>query len=80
MRVDLVKHEVTRAGKPLTLSRAEFRLLEYLMRRRGAVVTREELLENVWGLHGDTLSRTVDVHIAGLRKKIEADSRYPRFF
>lgn len=78
VRVDLRKHEVTREGKPLVLSPVEFRLLEYLIERRSAVVTREELLENVWGLHGDTLSRTVDVHIAGLRKKIEADSRYPR--
>lgn len=77
--VDLVKHEVTRAGKPLALSPVEFRLLEYLLSRRGVLVTREELLENVWGLNGDTLSRTVDVHIAGLRKKVEADSRYPRF-
>jgi DNA-binding response OmpR family regulator len=50
-----------------------------LIERRGVVVAREELLENVWSLHGDTLSRTVDVHIAGLRKKIEADSRYPRY-
>jgi DNA-binding response OmpR family regulator len=79
VRIDLRKHEVTRAGKPLTLSPVEFRLLEYLIERRGAVVTREELLEKVWGLDGDTLSRTVDVHMAGLRKKIEADSRYPRF-
>jgi len=79
VRVDLRKHEVTRDGVPVTLSRAEFRLLEYLIERRGAVVTREELLERVWGLDGDTLSRTVDVHIAGLRKKIEPDSRYPRF-
>ena len=79
VRVDFRKHEITRAGKRVTLSRAEFRLLEYLVERRGAVVTREELLENVWGLDGDTLSRTVDVHIAGLRKKIEANSRYPRF-
>ena len=78
LRIDLRKHEVTRAGKPLTLSPVEFRLLEYLIGRRSTVVTREELLENVWGLHGDTLSRTVDVHIAALRKKIEADSRYPR--
>jgi DNA-binding response OmpR family regulator len=78
VRVDLSNHEVTRAGKPLTLSRAEFRLLEYLIERRGAIVTREELLENVWGLDADTLSRTVDVHIAGLRKKLETDSRYPR--
>jgi two-component system, OmpR family, alkaline phosphatase synthesis response regulator PhoP len=53
--------------------------LEYLLERRGNVVTREELLENVWGLHSDTLSRTVDVHVATLRKKIEDDSRYPRF-
>ena len=78
LQVDLRRHEVTRAGKPLTLSPVEFRLLEYLIARRGAVVTREELLENVWSLSGDTLSRTVDVHIAGLRKKIEADPRYPR--
>lgn len=79
VRVDLRRHEVTRAGKPLVLSPIEFRLLEYLLERRGALVTREELLERVWGLEGDTLSRTVDVHIAGLRKKIEADPRYPRF-
>lgn len=79
VRIDLRGHEVTRAGERLTLSPVEFRLLEYLIERRGAVVTREELLENVWSLNGDTLSRTVDVHIAGLRKKIEADSRYPRW-
>jgi two-component system alkaline phosphatase synthesis response regulator PhoP len=79
VRVDLRKHEVARAGKPLSLSPVEFRLLEYLIRHRGAIVRREELLENVWSLNGETLSRTVDVHIAGLRKKIEADSRYPRF-
>ncbi|HTS28474.1 MAG TPA: response regulator transcription factor [Bryobacteraceae bacterium] len=79
VRVDLRKHEVSRAGTRLLLSPVELRLLEYLIERRGAVVAREELLENVWGLQGDTLSRTVDVHIAGLRKKIEADSRYPKF-
>jgi len=79
VRVDLRKHEVTREGKLLTLSPVEFRLLEYLIARRGVVISREELLENVWGLQGDTLSRTVDVHIAGLRKKIEADPRYPRY-
>jgi len=79
VRVDLRSHEVTRAGKPVTLSPVEFRLLEYLIERRGAVVTREELLENVWSINGETLSRTVDVHVAGLRKKIEADSRYPRY-
>ncbi|MFB3826620.1 MAG: response regulator transcription factor [Bryobacteraceae bacterium] len=79
VRIDFRKHEVTRKGKPLSLSPVEFRLLQYLADRRGAVITRDELLERVWGLDGDTLSRTVDVHIAGLRKKIEADPRYPRF-
>jgi DNA-binding response OmpR family regulator len=79
VRVDLSKHEVTRDGKPLSLSPVEFRLLQYLMDRRGAVVTREELLEKVWNLAADTLSRTVDVHVAALRKKIEPDHRYPRF-
>lgn len=78
LRVDFRNHEITRAGLPLTLSPVEFRLLEYLVERRGTVVTREELLENVWSLSGDTQSRTVDVHIAALRKKIERDPRYPR--
>ena len=77
--VNLRKHEVTLSGKTVTLSPVEFRLLEYLIGRRGLVVTREELLEKVWGLGGDTLTRTVDVHIAALRRKIEANPRYPRF-
>ena len=77
--IDFQKHEVRRGGKLLPMSPVEFRLFEYLLERRGALVTREELLENVWGLNGGTLSRTVDVHIASLRKKIEADSRYPRY-
>ena len=79
VRIDFRKHEITRGGKPVTLSRSEFRLLEYLIEHRGMVVSREELLENVWSVNGDTLSRTIDVHVAGLRKKIEADPRYPRF-
>jgi two-component system, OmpR family, alkaline phosphatase synthesis response regulator PhoP len=79
MRIDLRKHEVLRAGSPVALTPVEFRLLEYLLERRGAVVSREELLENVWSHDGGMLSRTVDVHVAGLRKKIESDPRYPRF-
>jgi DNA-binding response OmpR family regulator len=79
VRVDFRRHEVTRAGKRVALSPVEFRLLEYLIERRGRVVTREELLENVWAVGGDSLTRTVDVHIAGLRKKLEPDPRYPRF-
>jgi len=75
--MDLARNEVTRAGRKVTLSRAEFRLLKYLLEHRGTLVTRQELLENVWGLNGDTLSRTVDVHMAGLRKKLEANPKYP---
>jgi two-component system, OmpR family, alkaline phosphatase synthesis response regulator PhoP len=77
--VDFRSHQFTFKGKPLALSPVEFRLLEYLVQRRGTIVSREELLENVWGMKGDTMSRTVDVHVAGLRKKIESDSRYPRY-
>lgn len=79
IRVDLRQHEVSRAGTAVALTPIEFRLLEYLLERRGNIITREELLENVWSADGSMLSRTVDVHVAGLRKKIEDDPRYPRF-
>lgn len=79
IRIDFRQHEVSRAGAVVALTPIEFRLLEYLLERRGNVITREELLENVWSADGGMLSRTVDVHVAGLRKKIEADPRYPRF-
>jgi two-component system alkaline phosphatase synthesis response regulator PhoP len=79
IRVDCRQHEVSRGGDSVVLTPIEFRLLKYLLERRGSVVTREELLENVWSADGSMLSRTVDVHVAGLRKKIEADPRYPRF-
>jgi DNA-binding response OmpR family regulator len=79
VRVDLARHELLCGGKRVDLSPLEFRLLEYLIERRGAVVTREELFEKVWNLNGDAMSRTIDVHIAALRRKIEENSRYPRF-
>ena len=79
VRIDLQNHVAVRSGHPIVLSPVECRLLEYLLERRGNVVSREELLQRVWNWSGDTMSRTVDVHIAGLRKKIEADPRYPRF-
>lgn len=77
--INLRQHEVVRAGTPIALTPIEFRLLQYLLERRGSIVTREELLENVWSADGGMLSRTVDVHVACLRKKIEPDPRYPRF-
>ncbi|WP_047489845.1 response regulator transcription factor [Terriglobus sp. TAA 43] len=79
IRIDFRQHEVSRAGIPVVLTPIEFRLLRYLNQHRGNIITREELLENVWSADGSMLSRTVDVHVAGLRKKIEEDPRYPRF-
>jgi DNA-binding response OmpR family regulator len=56
----------------------EFRLLRYLIDHRGVTLSREELLSQVWGYAGSTSTRTVDVHIAGLRRNLENDPRRPR--
>jgi DNA-binding response OmpR family regulator len=79
IQIDVDRGEARCQGKLLSLSRAEFRLLGYLLEHRGRVISREELLEKVWSMQGDTLSRTIDVHVASLRKKIEPDARYPRY-
>ena len=71
-------HQATKAGRPLALSAREFELLKYLVRRRGEPVTRDQLLDEVWGARYP-FSRTVDNHIAKLRQKIEADPADPRF-
>lgn len=79
IRLDLRRTEVTRNGKPVTLSAKEFQLLRYLTEHRGTTVSRETLLSEVWGYGGVTASRTVDVHIAWLRQKLEEDSRQPQW-
>jgi len=79
IRVDLKSNEVTRTRQPLALSRGEYRLLRYLLEHRGSTISREELFDKVWGKESDTMSRTVDVHVASLRKKIEPDPRYPQY-
>jgi len=71
--------EVTKGGLRLEMSARELRLLEYLVRRKGEVVTRDELLDTVWGYETAPLTRTVDMHVAKLRKKIEDDPTKPRF-
>jgi len=78
LRVDLRRAEVLRSGKPIPLSAKEFQLLRYFIEHRGAVVSREELLDQVWGYHAATSTRTVDVHVAWLRQKLESDVRNPR--
>ncbi len=72
LRMDLLAHRVTRAGKPLPLKPREFALLEYLLRHADQVVTRTMLLENVWEYHFDPQTNVVDVHISKLRQKIDA--------
>ena len=71
LRVDLLSHKATRAGKTIQLQRREFKLLEFLMRHADQVVTRTMLLENVWEHHFDPQTNVIDVHISRLRQKID---------
>ena len=71
LELDRLKHRVTRAGEEIDLQPREFRLLEYLMRHAGQVVTRTMLLENVWDYHFDPQTNVIDVHVSRLRSKID---------
>jgi DNA-binding response OmpR family regulator len=77
LRLDPVRHEVVKQGKPLPLSAMEFRLLEFFLRRRGRAFNRAQLLDQVWGQDRFVEPRTVDVHIRRLREKVEDDPRRP---
>src|SRR3984957_849280 len=77
LRVDLLTRKVTRGDRAITLQPREFKLLEYLMRHAGQVVTRTMLLENVWDYHFDPQTNVVDVHISKLRQKIDAEFERP---
>jgi two-component system OmpR family response regulator len=72
LELDLVRHVAYRDGEPLTLLPTEFRLLEYLMRNAGQVLTRTMIFETVWGFHFDPGTNVIDVHIGRLRRKIDA--------
>lgn len=76
--VDPARRTVTRRGDPVQLTPKAFDLLLALVRRRGAVATRVELLREVWGQRGDVLTRTVDSHMAELRRKLEDDPAEPQ--
>jgi two-component system OmpR family response regulator len=71
LELDRLSHTVRRAGREIVLQPREFRLLEYLMRHAGRVVTRTMLLENVWDYHFDPQTNVIDVHVSRLRGKIE---------
>jgi DNA-binding response OmpR family regulator len=69
-----------RAGQPVSMTAQEFKLLRFLSRSNDRVVSREELLNEVWGYQNYPSTRTVDNHILRLRQKLEPDPAHPRFF
>jgi two-component system alkaline phosphatase synthesis response regulator PhoP len=77
--VDFRKAEVVKAGQPLEVSAREFKLLRYFVEHRGAALTRDELLNEVWGYNAMPSTRTVDVHVAWLRQKLEDNPRHPQY-
>jgi DNA-binding response OmpR family regulator len=77
--VDVAGREVRVEGRPVALTPKEFDLLVVLARNRGRVFGRETLLQQVWGYDYLGDSRTVDVHVQRLRRKLEADPRHPRY-
>lgn len=78
IRLDVQRGEVWRNGIPVKLSARQFQLLVYLAERRGQLVTREQLQRDVWGFAADVNTRTVDIHIARLRKLLERNPDTPR--
>ena len=77
--VDVRKAEVMQKGAALDLSAKEFQLLKYFIEHRGATVSRDELLHEVWGYNNTPSTRTVDVHVAWLRQKLEPNPRIPQY-
>ncbi len=78
VELNFKKMLVTKAGDEVTLSAKEFQLLRFLVENEGSILTRDQLLNEVWGYDALPSTRTVDVHIAWLRQKLEEDSRYPK--
>jgi len=79
VEVDFSRQELRRKGKPVPLTHMEFKLLGTLIRCRGRVLSRDQLLTDVWGLDSLVTDRAVDTHIANLRKKVELKPAHPRY-
>jgi two-component system alkaline phosphatase synthesis response regulator PhoP len=79
INIDVRKAEVSMKGQPLDLSATEFQLLKYFIEHRGATISRDELLHQVWGYQATPSTRTVDVHVAWLRQKLEPNPRVPQY-
>jgi two-component system, OmpR family, response regulator RegX3 len=79
LRLDPARHEATFRGEVLELSRKEFELLQLLMRNAGSVVTRERLIDEVWDPNWFGSTKTLDVHVSGIRRKLGDDPAQPRY-
>jgi two-component system alkaline phosphatase synthesis response regulator PhoP len=79
IRVDFRRAEIYNGQEVVELSAKEFKLLRYLIEHRGAALSRDELLNEVWGYEAAVSTRTVDVHVAWLRQKLEANQRHPEY-
>ena len=79
VEVDFVKYEAKKKGRPVPLTALEFSLLHFLVRNKGRVVHRNEVLDNVWGKDVFVDARTVDKHISLLRRKFEDDPQEPKY-
>ena len=79
VRVDFRRAEVERDSRQLDLSAREFQLLRYFIEHRGSTLSRDELLNEVWGYNAMPSTRTVDVHVAWLRQKLEPNPRHPQY-
>src|SRR4029077_781692 len=77
--MDTRSTQVTRDGQAVPMSAKEFQLLRYFVEHSNVTLSREELLREVWGYDGQLSSRTVDVHVAWLRRKLEPDPKCPQF-
>lgn len=79
VRVDFDTHTAMKNGEEVEFTSLEFDILEYFINHRGRTVSRKQLLRDVWGISGDITTRTIDRHVASLRKKIEPDPTEPQF-
>jgi two-component system alkaline phosphatase synthesis response regulator PhoP len=79
VEVDFTRQELRQAGQPVELTPLEFKLLREFIRRRGRALTRDQLLDQIWGPETFLTDRVIDNHIVNLRKKIEPDPAEPRY-
>jgi two-component system, OmpR family, alkaline phosphatase synthesis response regulator PhoP len=79
VKIDFRRAEMERDGEKIELSAKEFQLLRYFIEHRGATLSRDELLNEVWGYDAMPATRTVDVHVAWLRQKLEPNPRHPQY-